>query len=293
MEPCGLIFARSLSGGPAYTIAPRRDQIYGDVCADDRLALAGRHLFWVSTFGAHTTHRRLDNALIGAATSQILADHETDCSGGSFVDNTAGDAGTFAYTWGTYAIDCDNGDEIGRETAHLSVFRNGRLTQFRLRSLPGFIAVAAGHVATGEARETAVPRVFETEIVVYTPVGRVVRRLKESGSPRGFGMSARWIATVMSSGRARQLRVFDARSGAIAATAELPTRSSRFQVAVSGTHAVVATGRTVWTLDIARKSLTLLRERPYIVRGLSIEGRRVAWGERVGTRGRVVSALLG
>ena len=175
VEPCGLIFARSLSGGPAYTIAPRRDQIYGDVCADDRLALAGRHLFWVSTFGAHTTHRRLDNALIGAATSQILADHETDCSGGSFVDNTAGDAGTFAYTWGTYAIDCDNGDEIGRETAHLSVFRNGRLTQFRLRSLPGFIAVAAGHVATGEARETAVPRVFETEIVVYTPVGRVVR----------------------------------------------------------------------------------------------------------------------
>jgi hypothetical protein len=39
--------------------------------------------------------------------------------------------------------------------------------------------------------------------------------------------------------------------------------------------------------------LTLLAERPYIIRGLSIEGQRVAWGERVGARGRVVSALLG
>ena len=291
VEPCGRVSGRPLSGGPTYTITPRRDAQYGDVCAAEQVALAGRRVFWLAGYGGNTTCERVDTALVGAATSRILGTHCVDYSGGSFGDELAGDAGTFAYSWGMDVRKCDDNDlcETVREIPHVDVLRNGKQTRFRLGSRPSSIAVAAGRVATVEA----VPRADESEIVVYTPAGRVVRRLKESGFVAGLGISSRWVAAVTASGRSRQLRVFDARSGAIAVAAELPTRSSRFQVAVSGTHAAVATGRTVWTLDIAAKSLTLLAQRPYLVRGLSIEGSRVAWGERTGTRGRVVSTLLG
>lgn len=278
------ISSRALSGGPTRTIAPRPDDVYGDVCEVVEVALVGRRLFWVSMFGAHTAHERVETALIGATSPRTLGDHEADYAGASFVDAIAGDSGTFAYTWFTDERECvDDVCETVRETARASVFRDGKLTRFRLGSRAHLIAAAGETIATAEA----------AEIVVYTLAGRAVRRLKQSGFVGGLGMSGRWIAAVTASGRSRRLRVFDAQSGATVVTAELPTRSSRFQVAVSGTHAVVAAGRTVWALDIAGKSLTLLAQRPYIVRGLSIEGRRVAWGERVGPRGRVVSALLG
>lgn len=57
-------------------------------------------------------------------TSHTLADHETDSSGGSLVNETAGDAGTLAYTEErTSASDCKGG-EVGRETARVSVFQH-------------------------------------------------------------------------------------------------------------------------------------------------------------------------
>jgi hypothetical protein len=292
------ISSRSLSGGPTHTIAPQSDEIYGDPCVSGQVALAGRRLFWVAPFGGHTTHQRVDTALVGAASSEILADHVVECrTETSFVDEIAGDAGTFAYTWVAEERTADEFCYVIRETAHVSVFESGGVSgglgTFSVGSRPTALAVAPGRIATVEAPERFVPRVWESEIVVYTPDGRVVRRVKQSGSLGGLGMSGRWIAAVNVSGRSRQLRIFDARTGRRAVSVAIPTRNSRFQVAVSGTHAVVANGRTVWMLDIARRSLTLLAERPYIIRGLSIEGQRVAWGERVGARGRVVSALLG
>jgi hypothetical protein len=281
------IFSRSLSGGPTRAIVPQPDDQYGDVSARD-VALVGRRLFWVSSFGAHTQHHRVDTALVGARSSDMLADHELDCGTAkedSFVLDLAGEDGTFAYSWVAWEWQDPECIRTPKETAHLSVFP-ARLTSFPVGSRPTSVAVSAGRIAIVERARNSV-------IVVYTPEGRVVRRLQLSGAVGGLGMSGRWIAAVTVSGSSRQLKIFDAESGRRAASAKIPTRASRFQIALSATHAVVASGRTVWVLDIAARSLTPLAERAYVVRGLSIEGRRVAWGERVGWRGRVVSTLLG
>jgi Tol biopolymer transport system component len=120
-------------------------------------------------------------------------------------------------------------------------------------------------------------------VEIRTLAGRLVRQLAPGGQVAALALSTEIVAVLVRQTRtAAQLRVYDARSGALQAAVSVPGTTS--QLSASGRDVVFSAGTTISLFDSALPRPTALATAGSTPLGLSIEGRSVAWAENTGAR---------
>jgi hypothetical protein len=119
-------------------------------------------------------------------------------------------------------------------------------------------------------------------IATFAPKGRVA----------ALGMDEETVAVVVRSGREARVEWYSANSGKPLGTSSVP-RSIADSIDVSGHAIVLHRGKTILAVDTGTRQirdLALVSSPPV---GLSIEGDRVAWAEKVGNRGAIRAVTVG
>jgi hypothetical protein len=137
------------------------------------------------------------------------------------------------------------------------------------------------------SESTALPR-FEIRAVSN---GSIVAGHDLTGTPTAIGLSDRLVAVLVRHGATAQLERYDAHTGALNGRTLVPAATAD-QIDISGSVIVYHVKKAIYVLDAATGVDRLLAVAKADPIGLAIDGRRVAWAENVGRRGRIVSLLL-
>jgi dipeptidyl aminopeptidase/acylaminoacyl peptidase len=119
----------------------------------------------------------------------------------------------------------------------------------------------------------------------HVRTGRLQKTIVAAGHAQAIALS-RSVLALLSDGR---LSLFSRRSGARLATRRVP-RGAAPELSAAGPNVVFRTGRTIWL--VRPHGLVRLAVAQATPVGLSIEGRRVAWAENAGGRGRIRAVTL-
>jgi hypothetical protein len=155
--------------------------------------------------------------------------------------------------------------------------------------------VASGRLAVVPAVRTHVggPPVVAAPIVQIreAPTGKRVRDIPLGGTPTAVALSSTIVAALVkpTSGRTRIERYALATGRLLGATVVAETTAQELDAALG--FVVYRSENIISVLDQSGTRHVVARAAGLPV-GLSIEGRRVAWGERGGTRGRIQSVTL-
>ena len=115
--------------------------------------------------------------------------------------------------------------------------------------------------------------------------GRLQQTIVATGHAQAIALSRSVVAVLTE----RRLSVYTRASGARLATVRVPAETAP-ELSAAGRRVVFHAGRTIWLTSGRRLRRLAVAEAAPI--GLSIEGRRVAWAENVGGRGRIRAVSL-
>jgi dipeptidyl aminopeptidase/acylaminoacyl peptidase len=115
--------------------------------------------------------------------------------------------------------------------------------------------------------------------------GRLIARVEYRGQGKGVALSRFFAAVLTRDTAGAHIALYNARDGS--ATGVVRVRGNATDLSISGTRVVFRSGRLIWTFDARNKHVSLLATAGAVPIGLSIEGRRVAWAENFGGRGRI------
>jgi hypothetical protein len=121
-------------------------------------------------------------------------------------------------------------------------------------------------------------------------VESITRRIKVDVA--GIALSPSFVALLVPVPHTQWLRLLalDRRTGA---KKRLPAiRTGESDVSVAGSKIVLLTGRTIRLVDASTGKTFVVAKAAAAPIGLSIEGRRIAWAENIGGRGRIRGVLL-
>ena len=266
------------------------------------LALAGGRALWgFRDLGAHefdvgeTRHDVLFSASASDPTERRVASLSYTRGGaGRFVVDVGGDGETLAYVAWEHAYEDPRCTAPGPGCrSHLARSDLRRLVRGSWLPVPTpapatTIAVASTRLAVSSHAELGVD-------VRSARSGALVRRIKTwghvFGTPRSLAITPRFVAALSLS--SIDTPAVERHSIASRHARVLPVSCpSTCELAASGRAIVLRAGRSIRMVDIARRRTLVVARAAADPIGVSIEGRRIAWAENIGGRGRVRSVTL-
>jgi len=121
--------------------------------------------------------------------------------------------------------------------------------------------------------------------------GRLVATVAAPGRVTAVALSHSTLALLVDVPSGQRIELFDARTTVARGTFSAP-RYTAPELSVAGMNVVFRAGKTIYLLNGRRRSERILASAGSTPIGLSIEGRRVAWAESVGYRGRIRAIFL-
>jgi hypothetical protein len=295
---CYAVHIRSLASNRQARIGDARPVECGPVDTPD-LALAGRRALWtltqagnnvyteVMTGRAGTRPRRLEE-VIGASAG----------SDGDYVTDVAGDAPTLVYSVITMSfldtcIDpgepCDYFVDGGRVRRVV-----GRSTR-RVPGLPPALNLAASGrrialVVAAHETPDGYPRPSGAVEVRDAVSGAALSRVTVAGAPSQVALGATYEVVLARTASGERLLRYRWSDGALLGSTAVPRNATNLGIA--GRRIVLSSGRAIRLVDAATGAVrTVARARSNPI-GVSIEGRRLVWGERLGRRSRIVAVAV-
>jgi hypothetical protein len=254
-----------------------------------RLALSGSRAAWTLTAAGNITEQYLFSASLGAPRERQVAVlyHLTD-STGSWLTGLAGDRGTIAFS----VVNTRYTDESASQLEIGGVL--GGLSRAPIEVPAAKVALSGWLAAT--ARATGTDRGGLPVAGPHTRVELWNLRTRErlgwfapTGTVRALAYSSPWIVAFVGDGQERRLLVRHTPSGLSSSTNVARDASN---LTASADTAVYREGRTLVAVDLRTRTRRVLHRAAATPVGLSIEGRRVAWAENVGGRGRIRALLV-
>lgn len=308
-RPVDHVAIRAVSGGPRQVLAPRvcgwNVADAGRGFGDSGLVLAGtRALFWWPVEGGNFTYHRIATAALENRRVRALGVFGT--MGGELIAGVGGERGTFvhAVTAREASNDCLSEPIPCVYTSGGRVLRVGTRSLIPIPGVPVAAALDASRakvaVAPAARRWSREPRSLAAQqsFVPAAVNGTVQIRDARTGAvraafvPRGrvvdLAFAARSAAVLVDAGAAVRIERYDAESGRLLASARVPETTQDIDVA--GGSVVYRVGSEIRVFVAGRTRLVARASAPPV--GLSIVGRRIAWAENVGGRGRIRSVAL-
>lgn len=289
--PCGSVTIRDLATGRDYGF-------HGDTCPSPAanefgaLVVGGnRAVWWTSDHGLslnqHLKTGRVGGRVRGVDEAESMCDEP-------LIGSLAADGPVAVYS----KVDLSWIDEEHICVAPLTA--SGGVFSVDFSSMPPIPAAAA--VALSGTMLAVVPAdpTPPTADVRPEPGGAVeifdlrthsLTSVQPTGTATAIALSPAVLAVLEKTASASRIAWFNPRTGseggAVTVPAAVPPRLS-----AAGARVVYRVGRQIWVLDTAQKKRTVAATATAQPIGLSIEGRRIAWGENVGGRGRIRALQL-
>jgi hypothetical protein len=195
----------------------------------------------------------------------------------------AGDGSTFAY----FAT-CPSSDECGVVDDAILRITGERHTKVADSSYPTALATDAGRIAAAVLIDRRPAR-----SVVSVWEGTRATRFGVGGQVLALSMSESRAALLIRSGGQTSIEVRRTSDGSLARRVSVPV-SAQPSISISSETVVVHVGRAIQTIDARTGKVSSIALVQGTAIGLSIEGRRVAWAERVkGAPDRIRAVTLG
>lgn len=305
-RPVDDVALRAISGGPRRVLA----KVCGlndpqALAGDAGLALAGtRVLFWWPVEGGNLTYHRIATAAVEDRQVRMLG--VFGILGDEYLAAAGGEGGTLvhAVAGGDVENDC-----LG-EPIPCVYTSSGRVLRVAPRSLipipgvpvPAALDASGAEVAVAPAarrwREQKRTLVAEPSAVPAAVNGAVQIRNARTGAlratfaPRGrvldLALAGDAAAVLVDRGSTLRIERYAAEAGRLLGTARVPDTAQDIDVA--GSNVVYRVANDVHLFAAGRTTLVARASSSPI--GLSIVGRRIAWAENVGGRGRIKSVTL-
>jgi hypothetical protein len=265
------------------------------------LALAGTRALWVETEAGNEEYDHVVTGAPGQRQRELAMTVGSSLGGdGDYVTDIAGDGATLAYsvvhmrrldTCIDPGTPCNYFADSGRVRRVV-----GRSTRLVPKMPPTVkLAVSGRRIAVVVASPKGPdPQVTPTAWVeVHDAVSdALVTSFAANGLPVDLGLGPRYVA-VLVNGRCLHCRLIEwhsARSGKSLGVTSVPLNAT--DLAMSGRNVVFRSGRSIRyaaALDEQARLIAVAASTPV---GLSIEGGRVFWGERVRGTSRIVSVAV-
>ncbi|MEK6275187.1 MAG: hypothetical protein AABM30_07585 [Actinomycetota bacterium] len=252
----------------------------------------GRALWSVHTHGNSDYQQpqmaSISDRLIRPAGYEIANDGDTDFNG-EFLGGMAGDGATLVYV--TYGV---SHEESNYYVGGYSTTRVDGGKAVNVPGAPGAFAVAVSGRLAVLLPPTGVDDDHDPFSEDSTPVevrdvqtGELVERIKHSGRAYGsIALTQQFVALLVQDGASTRLETYSVDGGHRQSQASVPSNATSLSIA--GETVVFRTENTIHALNARSgrySTVAVTKETPI---GLSIEGRRIAWGEN----GRIVAVYL-
>jgi hypothetical protein len=312
-DSCAKVRIRSVTGGTQSVLA---DTDGGDGCyLLDAFAIGGDRVVWGGFadccnhgYGVVTTAARRSRS------KTLLSIGQDYHSWGDFLTGASGDGATLVFALTKIDLTKELDPSLGafhclpRDPCEWAVTGGGvwRVVGRRKVALPGapptvLIAASEGRIALVPADRTvfrgpcteaanwrgcpeARPAVGGPVEVRAARSGTLLSSFAPSGRVTAIAMDWPLVAVLVRAGGKATIRHYDGRSGASRGRSSVPTTTSN-ELDLGGGIAVYRVGRKIWQLNVLTgriRVVTRARGKPI---GVSIEDRRVAWGENIRRRG--------
>jgi hypothetical protein len=276
--PYSAVYVRAARpGAPTVRLTPKADagESYG-------LALGGGRALWWSRYSGMKTYTSLGTASVASRRTIRLEGGELvldSCGVGRTIGRVSGDGGALVYSLHSYRAD-ESAPEFSCAT--LGSGYVARVTGGRTRRIPG----------VGQAAEVAVSgsllAVARASVVELRDIG--TGALRSSCTASGFvvalALTREHVAAMVRSGGRTRIELCDPRTGALLQAVAVP-RGVQPALSASEAVAVFSVARDLYAVDLRTYRTRWLGRAAATPIGLSVEGRRVAWAENVGGRGRI------
>jgi hypothetical protein len=177
-------------------------------------------------------------------------------------------------------------------------FRRGAARAIPNIDLPARVSVHRDRIAimpadpdSGESLRRGGRIIPTSQVEIRTANGNLLKRLRVGGRVSALALSDGFVGMIVSKRGSKRLEIANSSSGRVVASTTLPSGTAN-ELALGGGTAVYRIGSRIHAFDVKRTSRLLAVAAGRKPHGLSVEGRRVAWAENSGLRGRIKAVLL-
>jgi hypothetical protein len=261
-------------------------------------ALGGSRASWYTFAQANDYYTTLETAVVGSRAKTVNGETNWGgpggCGGGDVVQAVAADGETAVYSY-------------VHITANLSACRWNKVLggvysvapHRKIDGIPPADALAVGDgviavipVDSNPADMQLIPGPKQHKVYLYNTRTRSIRTVTARGTAREVAVSGSVLAVLVKLAGRNVIERFQTRNGAVLGSTPVPSASKPRCLSVSGTQVVYSTGREIWLLDGLSGKRTLVTTAGGRPIGLSVEGKRVYWGENRGQRGSILTLTL-
>jgi hypothetical protein len=301
IAPCGSIVAiRDLASGSTWTVKDHGAECWGGgaLYGFDGIALGGRRAIWSTFTWGNDEYTSLETAVVGSRANTVLGETNWGgpggCGGGDVVQALSADGETAVYSY-------------VHITANLSACKWNKVLggiysvapHRKIGGIPPAYALAVGDgviaaipVDTNAADMQLTPGPTQRKVYLYDTRTRSIRTVTARGTAREVAVSGSVLAVLVKLAGHNVIERFQTRNGAVLGSTPVPSASKPRDLSVSGKQVVYSTGREIWLLDGLSGKRTLITTAGGRPIGLSVEGKRVYWGENRGHRGSILTLTL-
>jgi hypothetical protein len=307
-QRCGIaVRVHDLRNGRERLLTTRRGPtcgLYAEPGGDGfDLVYRGGTAIWELQYGAHFNYQDVYESSLARPRDRFVEELVYDNDSyftGEHVTPLAGGATAF-YGWYTQSVqgsdDCDLELTCTVVVTRGGIHRvdaRGRVTALAGAPPTAALAVADGRVALVRATPDVVwyapPGMTSTVEVRNAGTGKLVTSFDLQGRVRALALSRGTLAVLVSDGGAARIDRYDPTTGVPVGSTPVPA-AKEHDLSIAGHRVAFRVGARIELLDTANGSVrTIARTRGDVI-GLSIQGRRIAWGQNAGTHG-VVRAVV-
>jgi hypothetical protein len=259
------------------------------------LTIAGKRVLWTSSGGGDSTHTNVFTSVPGQAKATFVggtqADNLVGVNDGSYFGCAAGDGKTLVWSSAHFRCVRPACNELEISTSEL--FKDG-LRDWRNHAIGSVRSAAELDAALGRlalvpsaspvANTEPLPRPAPNGSVEIRLAGngKLVTSFVPVGTVRAVALSKQYAAVLVErADGARAIETYDSTTGSPVASTAVPSATAD-DLDISGATVVFRIGWSVRLLDAATGHQRVLYATTAKPIGLSIEGRRVAWGVNTG-----------
>ena len=319
---CPQVRVRAARGGTVAVVQPDTDG--GDACyLIGAFALGGTRVVWGGFEDCCNNGYGTVETDAPRSKPETLRDLGQDYhSWGDFLTGAAGDGGTLVYSMTTIEltagkevdgsegwIHCLPSDPCTWDVTGGGVWRVVGTREARVPGAPptALVAAAGGRIAlvpTDSRRfpgpctidDSGCPEIRTADGARVEIRNVVSGKLVASFAPRGrvtaIAFDADTVAVLVRSGQKARVDWYRANSGRRVGTAPV-ARTVADTLGVSQRAVVLQSGHTIFGLDLTSGRMSVLAQARSEPMGLSIQGTRVAWAEKSGSRGAIRAVTVG
>jgi len=267
----------------------------------EEFALGGTRVVWGGFVDCcNNGYGELETAAPGSKPKELRPLSLDEWAWGDYPTGAAGDGTTLVYSLATiYPLDeterewrvTDGG--VWRVTATKSVRVPGTPPTALLAATRGTIALVPADRRRSQNNSIQVAAAANARVEIRdAATGAVRASFVPKGRVAALGMDAEIAAVIVLSGKEARVEWYSAQSGKRLGASSVP-RSIADNIDVSGHTIVLHRGKTILAVDTGTRQIRDLALASSSPVGLSIEGERVAWAEKVGNRGAIRAVTVG